>query len=318
MLIDEAFITVKAGNGGPGKVSFFPGGKKTGPDGGDGGNGGNVFVRANRQIVSLEKFTSQTKFKAMHGDPGDSFRKKGATGEDLYLDMPVGTLLRDAATGETLELERDGQAILVCRGGKGGLGNDQFKSSTNTSPRYAQPGTKGQDRQFKLVMRYIADYGLIGLPNAGKSSLLNELTSANVKTANYPFTTLEPNLGVVNGRVIADIPGLIEGASQGKGLGTRFLKHVEKVSLFIHCVASDSADPLQDYDTVRNELSQFNESLLTKPEMILVTKSDLRTPEELRSLVNTMKQRNPDVMAISIHDFDALEQFKKKLRSEEK
>jgi GTP-binding protein len=313
MVIDEARITVKAGNGGPGRVSFFPGGGKTGPDGGNGGRGGDVYARANRQYTSLERYTSQTTWKGIHGGQGGGFRRQGKDGDPTYLEMPVGTMLLDEDTGQKLELEKDGQTILLVKGGKGGRGNDSFKSSTNTTPLYAQPGLRGQQRIFRLIMRYIADIGLIGLPNAGKSSLLNELTAANVKTANYPFTTLEPNLGTLDGKVLADIPGLIEGASTGKGLGTRFLKHVEKVSLLVHCIAVDSEDPLKDYNTVRAELAKHNPELVEKPEIILLTKTDLSTPDVIKKQITRMKRKNKNVSTVSIHDWDAIQSLRKLL-----
>lgn len=312
MLIDEAFITVRGGHGGPGKVSFFPG-FKTSPSGGDGGEGGNVYVKANRQMRSLEKFTSQTKFKAENGQGGENFRRKGHNGQDLILQMPVGTLLRDVETGEEFELEKDGQLILLCKGGKGGHGNDYFKSSTNISPKQAQPGLDGTERRLKLLMRLIADVGFIGFPNAGKSSLLNELTSANVKTAAYPFTTLSPNLGVVDDIVLADIPGLIEGASEGKGLGIKFLKHIEKVQVLVHCISSESEDVVRDYEAVRKELEQFNPELLKKPEIVLITKSDLNDPKEIKKLVTKIKKKNKNAYSVSIHDYEALQDLRKVL-----
>jgi GTP-binding protein len=310
MLVDEAFITVKGGHGGPGKASFFPG-FRTSPDGGDGGFGGAVYARANPHMVTLERFTSQTKFAAENGQAGESFRRHGRNGRDLYLDLPVGTLLRDAHTKEEYELLKPGQEILLVKGGKGGKGNDFFKSSTNVSPRQFQPGLDGKMRQFKLIMRLIADFGFIGLPNAGKSSLLNELTAANVKTANYPFTTITPNLGSLYGTILADIPGLIEGAHEGKGLGSRFLKHIEKVKAVLHCVASDSEDMVKDYETIRHELAEFNPKLAEKPEIILITKLDLVTPAELKKLVTKMKKKNKDVYTVSIHDLDSIENLKK-------
>lgn len=315
MLIDEAFIVIRGGHGGPGKVAFFPG-MNTSPSGGNGGKGGDIYVKANAQMVSLERFVSQTKFEAESGQSGDNFRKLGHYGNDLTLQMPVGTLLIDKNTGQEFELLKDGQTILLAKGGKGGKGNDHFKSSTNISPTQAQPGLPGQERKLKLVMRMIADVGFIGFPNAGKSSLLNELTSAKVKTANYPFTTLSPNLGVLpGGIVLADIPGLIEGAAEGKGLGIKFLKHVEKVKLLIHCISCESTDIVKDYTAVRDELGKFNRNLLNKPEIVLISKSDLVEPQELKKLVTKVKKAlKKEVNAISIHDLDALTHLQKMIQ----
>ena len=220
---------------------------------------------------------------------------------------------KDKYEKEEFELLKPGQEILLVKGGKGGKGNDFFKSSTNVSPRQSQPGLDGKMRQFKLIMRLIADYGFIGLPNAGKSSLLNELTAANVKTANYPFTTITPNLGSLYGTILADIPGLIEGAHQGKGLGSRFLKHIEKVKAVLHCVAADSEDIVKDYNTIRHELAEFNPELAEKPEMLLITKHDLITPSELKKIFTKMKKKNPNIQAVSIHDLESLETLKKTL-----
>ncbi|MFW5704031.1 MAG: GTPase ObgE [Patescibacteria group bacterium] len=308
MLIDEAVITVRSGKGGAGKVSFYPG-KKSGPDGGDGGDGGNVYVEATRQMTSLEYYVSDPKHAAENGQVGQGYRRKGAKGEDLILRFPVGTMLTDIESKKQIELEEEGQCVLVCKGGRGGKGNEAFKSSTNTTPRYAQPGLPGQQRTFKVIMRLIADYGLIGLPNAGKSSLLNALTNASVRTANYPFTTLSPNLGVCNGKILADIPGLIDGASQGKGLGIKFLKHIEKVETLFHCISIESEDPAHDYAIIRSELERFNPHLLGKKEIILLTKCDLIGNNEVRKKKDSLLSLASDVVDVSVIDDDRLQQL---------
>lgn len=298
MLVDEAEIIIKAGHGGPGKVSFR--GKKTGgPDGGDGGRGGDVYVRATTDIYALKQFLSQKVLKAQDGMSGETETRSGENGKDLILTMPVGTYFEDEK-GNEIELTEAGQEVLIAKGGLGGRGNESFKSSSNTTPRYAQKGLSGETKKLKLRLRLIADFGLIGLPNAGKSSLLNELTNANAKIGDYPFTTLEPNLGVLNGRVLADIPGLIEGASEGKGLGHKFLKHIEKVKLLLHCISSDSDDPAGDYKVIRDELKKFNPELLEKKEIILLTKSDLKKP-------TIKKIGKQEVIPISIHDWDSIQ-----------
>ncbi len=309
MLVDEAQITLEAGHGGPGKVSFFKKGR--GPDGGSGGRGGDVYVRVVSDLTALGRFAGQTYFKALDGNMGQSNQKSGRNAEDLEIVVPVGTEAQDLTTGEIWNFATVSERILICQGGLGGLGNFQLRSARNTTPMKAQIGLPGQKRDLKLVLRYIADFGFIGLPNAGKSSLLNELTAANVKTADYPFTTLEPNLGVFNRKIIADVPGLIEGAAVGKGLGFKFLKHIEKVPVLLHCIAANSPDPLSDYKVIRNELKTFNKDMTKKKEIILLTKTDLVSPEEVEQKIQTLKTTKKKVLPVSIHDFDALEQLKK-------
>ncbi len=303
MLVDEAEIVIRGGHGGTGRVSFR-GKKGGGPDGGDGGRGGNVYVRATSDIYALGQFLSKRVLKAENGQGGGAGMRSGANARDLILTMPVGTFLTDDSDTE-IELTKEGQEVLLAEGGLGGKGNEFFKSSSNTTPRYAQPGLKGQEKKLSLKLKLIADFGLIGLPNAGKSSLLNELTNANAKIGDYPFTTLEPNLGVINGRVLADIPGLIEGASEGKGLGHKFLKHIETVKLLLHCISSESEDPTADYKIVRSELKKFNPDLLNKKEIILMTKSDLKKLE--RKSLPAGKQ----VIPMSIHNWDSIQELTK-------
>ena len=315
MLIDEAHIILQAGNGGDGVVAFFPGGKKTGPSGGDGGRGGSVFVRANRSVTSLYSYSKNHLFKAENGKDGANFSKTGHSGEDLILNFPVGTELIEKSTGKRLELPDDGRKILVCSGGRGGYGNERFKSSTNQAPRQSEKGFPGERRTFDVIMRLIADVGLIGLPNAGKSSILNELTKAQPKIAPYPFTTLEPNLGALENLVLADIPGLIEGASSGKGLGIKFLKHIEKVKVLLHCISLENKVPemKKNYETVRHELALFNGELLKKPEIILLTKTDILNQKEKNHAVEEFKKSYGETYGVSVYDWDALELLKKRL-----
>lgn len=282
MLIDEAEIEVAGGHGGTGKASFFKKGR--GPDGGNGGKGGDLYFRATSDLSALNRYASKKSFEAFSGEPGGSNRKSGLNAADLTLLAPIGTELVDLETGEVFSLSASGQTALVCTGGIGGLGNADRANSRMTTPLKAQPGLPGQKRRLKLVLKLIADFGFVGLPNAGKSSLLNALTAANAKIGDYPFTTLEPNLGVCNGKILADIPGLIEGASAGRGLGFRFLKHIEKVKIILHCVAADSLDPMGDYKTVREELKKYNPEMLKKKEIIIRTKSDICKPKGLKGL----------------------------------
>ncbi len=279
MLIDEAEIVVSGGHGGAGKASFFKKGR--GPDGGNGGSGGDVYFDITTDLMALGRYAGKKDFTAPVGENGGSNRKSGLNAGDLTLLVPVGTDLVDLDSGEIFEIKAK---TLICKGGIGGLGNADRANSRMTTPIKSQPGMPGQIRHLKLNLKLIAEFGLIGLPNAGKSSLLNALTAATAKIGDYPFTTLEPNLGVFHGKVIADIPGLIEGASAGKGLGVRFLKHIERVTTILHCVAADSVNPKADYKIVREELGKYNPELLNKKEIIIRTKSDVCKPKGLKGI----------------------------------
>ncbi len=307
MLVDEVDIIIKGGHGGAGRVSFY-GKTRGGPDGGDGGRGGDIYIKATSDIYALNQFVANTEYIAQNGEMGGKNKKTGADGKNLTLTMPLGTVLIDQNSNE-IELNKLDQIVLITKGGLGGQGNTAFKSSANTTPKYAQKGLHGQEKKLNIKLKLIADFGLIGLPNAGKSSLLNEITNANAKIGSYPFTTLEPNLGVLNGKVIADIPGLIEGASEGKGLGHKFLKHIEKVTLLLHCISGESADPVKDYQIIREELKKFNPKLLEKEEVILLSKSDLLQKTELKNKVKILAKTKKRVIPISIHDWDSLQQL---------
>lgn len=306
-------IVVSGGHGGAGKASYFR--KGTGPDGGNGGAGGDLYIAATSDVYALSRLSSQKTYLAPAGQQGQSNKKTGHDGEDLEVYVPVGTDLLDRETGEKFSLDRLGDRILICKGGIGGLGNADLKSARMTTPIHAQHGLPGQSRRLVCHLRLIADFGLVGLPNTGKSSLLNELTAANAKIGDYPFTTLEPNLGAFNGRIIADIPGLIEGASGGKGLGTKFLKHIEKVPVIIHCVAADSPDPAGDYKIIRDELEEYNPELLAKKEIVVVTKTDLVEGKQLKTVVAALRKVAKKVVAVSILDDQRLGQLKKILSS---
>lgn len=300
MLIDEVQITIKAGNGGDGLAHFYSDQwrPKGGPDGGDGGKGGSVFFKAVPDISKLSQFRYPKVFQAENGSPGGKNQRTGKNGNDLVLEVPVGTIVY-YDNGTSLELDHIGQIETIAKGGKGGRGNYSFRSSTNQTPKEFQPGFKTTPKKLRLELKLIADVGLIGLPNTGKTSLLNELSNANAKVANYPFTTLEPNLGVSKGNlIIADIPGLIEGASDGKGLGQKFLRHVERTRLLVHCLAADANDHQNDYNTVRQEINFFSSKLMKKKEIIIVTKSDTVDQKTINSIVKKTKAK----MAVSILD----------------
>ncbi len=300
MLIDRAEITIRGGHGGHGMPNKFKG-----PDGGNGGNGGSVFIKTSSNINLLNQFSEKDLFIAENGSMGGKNNRSGKQGSDIEILLPAGTSVIEKDTGKViLELTKPDERILICRGGRGGFGG-----TTGT------PGTRGEEKKVILSLKLIADFGLIGLPNAGKSSLLNELTNAKAETANYPFTTLEPNLGVFEDKCLADIPGLIEGASSGKGLGIGFLKHIEKVSVLLHCISCESGDVLKDYETVRGELDKFGFDLTKKPEIIILTKTDLVKTEDVQKLVKKLSKLVNKILPVSIHDYKSLEQFKKLLRS---
>lgn len=310
MITDELDLTVKAGNGGRGIVSF---GKmrKSGPDGGNGGKGADVYVVGKDDLSLLNNYTAEPLIEAEDGGKGGKDKRTGRNGTDLYLSMPVGTLLHDTNTGEEFELLEKEQTILIAVGGTGGIGNFELRSSTNITPLNTIPPKKGQRRELHVTLRFLADYGLIGLPSAGKSSLLNALTNTDVKTAEYHFTTLSPNLGVLPGRteqkIIADIPGLIEGASQGRGLGIKFLKHIEKVDTLLHCISIQSEDPLGDYKTIWHELDEFSPDFRNKKEIILVTKTDLAEKAQIKKFVSKVTKLAKTVIPVSIIDDESLQ-----------
>lgn len=307
--VDEATIKVHAGNGGRGIVSFrrekfVPFG---GPDGGDGGEGGSVYLVARQGLNTLADFRYQRTFKGENGQPGGSADCSGRAGGDLEVAVPVGTVVNDEETGETLgDLTRDGERILVARGGRGGLGNQHFKSSTNRTPRRATPGTAGERRELRLELKLLADVGLLGLPNAGKSTLISVVSAARPRIADYPFTTLHPNLGVVyvgehRSFVMADIPGLIEGAAEGAGLGIRFLKHLQRTRLLLHLVdiapPDPEADPVKGARAIAAELKKFSPELAARERWLVLNKIDLLPPSEAdkicRDIVRRLRFKGP-------------------------
>ena len=290
MFIDRAVVHVIAGTGGSGASSFrrekfVP---KGGPDGGDGGQGGSVFVKVDPNLATLLDYRYHTRWVAERGQHGKGKNMSGKSGDDVFLPVPAGTEIRDPDSGEVLgELIKPDQTLLVAKGGRGGRGNQHFATPTHQSPREWEPGEAGEERRVELVLKLIADVGLLGEPNAGKSTLLSVISAARPKIADYPFTTLEPHLGVVGlsdhrSFVVADIPGIIEGAHEGKGLGLRFLQHVERTRILALLVPVDSPDPQATYELLRKEASAYSKELAAKPHVVVLTKADLRTTHDAR------------------------------------
>ncbi len=275
--VDELKIHIKAGKGGDGVVRFLheKGKDKAGPAGGNGGKGGDVYLRAIRDIGILSRYKNIKEFFAENGEAGMKKSMHGKNGKDLIIDLPIGSVVTNQETREKFNLVEDGKVIKVLSGGKGGLGNEYFKSAVNVKPEKQTDGKRGEEADFYVEVELVADAGLIGLPNAGKSSLLNELTNAKSKVGAYQFTTLEPYLGDMYGYILADIPGLIEGASEGKGLGHKFLRHIKRTKVLLHCLSLENEDLVKAYKVIRNELKEYSEELAEKKEVVILTKTDM-------------------------------------------
>ena len=306
--VDYVKIYCRSGKGGRGSSHFrrekyIP---KGGPDGGDGGRGGHIYLRGNRNYWTLLHLKYERHILATNGESGSAKRSSGKDGEDRVIEVPCGTVVYDADTGEYLcDVTEDGQQVMLLKGGRGGLGNFNFKTSTNQAPRYAQPGEPAQERTIIMQLKLLADVGLVGFPNAGKSTLLSVVSAAKPKIANYPFTTLEPNLGIVSYRdnrsfVMADIPGIIEGASEGKGLGLRFLRHIERNSLLLFMVPADTDDIRKEYEILSNELEKYNPDLLDKPRVLAITKSDLLDDELIEALSADLPEGIPHLFISAV------------------
>ncbi len=302
--VDYVKVCCRSGNGGGGsahlaRMKYVP---KGGPDGGDGGRGGHIILKGNKQLWTLLHLKYRKHMYAKDGENGSKALKHGADGDDVIIEVPLGTVAKNVASGEIMcEITDDGEEKILLPGGKGGQGNDHFKSATNQTPRYAQPGEPGREEWIILELKVLADVGLVGFPNAGKSTLLSVLSAAKPEIADYPFTTLVPNLGIVSYRdyksfVMADIPGIIEGAHMGKGLGTRFLKHIERNSLLLFMIPVDANDIKKEYQILLNELKQFNPELLDKNRILAITKSDLADDE----LITEIKKELPKIPYVFI------------------
>ena len=301
--VDYVKINIYSGNGGKGSAHFRREKyiTKGGPDGGDGGRGGHIIFVTDKSLWTLYHFKFKKHFKCGHGGDGSGSRSTGADGEDVIIRVPIGTVIKDFKTNNIIhETIEDGEEKIILKGGKGGLGNWNFRSSTNQAPRYAQPGIKGEEKQLVLELKLLADVGLVGFPNVGKSTLLKTLTSAKPKIGNYEFTTLKPNLGIVKYRdfksfVIADIPGIIEGASEGRGLGHYFLRHIERNSVLLFLLSSESDDIVKQYEVLLNELKKYNPELLDKQRLIAISKSDLLDEKQISKIKKNISNKIKNV-----------------------
>jgi GTP-binding protein len=304
--IDEVQLHIRAGHGGNGVVKWRREKHRPlgGPGGGNGGRGGDVYAVATHDLAALRDYQREKNFAAANGNPGGNFGREGANGDDLELRFPVGTVLTNLETDEQFELLHKDDRVLILRGGRGGLGNEHFKTSVNRSPDQSTPGKPGQEADFHVELRLIADIGLVGLPSAGKSTLINMLTNSESKIGDYDFTTLEPHLGAFHGYIIADIPGIIEGASHGKGLGHKFLRHIRRTKMLAHLVAADRDDIIETYDVIRNELAAYDPELATKQEVIILTKSDLISPEELQAKQTALQQHSGAEHILTLTAYD--------------
>src|SRR3989344_4792566 len=322
--IDEMTIHAEAGRGGDGVVrwrqeKFIP---KGGPSGGDGGRGGDFFIQAVRDVHILSKYKAKKSFSAGRGEDGGNKSLHGKSGEDFVLDLPVGSIITNLETDEVWRLEKEGEKIMLLKGGYGGFGNEHFKSSVNTTPQESRTGQDGETAKFKIELELFADLGLIGLPNAGKSSLLNALTNAQARVGDYPFTTLDPNLGDFYGYIIADIPGLIEGANQGKGLGVKFLRHIKRTKMLAPLVSFENlrsvkgrASMLKSYKEIRKELEKYGHGLEEKQEIIILSKSDEANPKRIETEIKKFKKlkRGKKVFFLSLFDDELVKDLQIKL-----
>ena len=311
MFIDELTLHLRAGRGGDGVVRWRheKGKDHAGPSGGNGGKGGDVFALAVRDIGILSAYRNVKEFEAERGGDGAKDLKQGRDGKNIEIKLPIGSRLTNLTTGYSTELLNDGEKVLLLKGGRGGLGNEHFKSSTNIRPQESTNGVLGEEADFHIELLLVVDVGIIGLPNAGKSSLLNTLTSARSKVGDFPFTTLEPALGSFYGLVIADIPGLIEGAAQGKGLGHKFLRHIERTNVLVHCISAEVEDCLETYQIVRRELELYNKEIIKKTEVIVLTKTDLVSTDEMEKKMAILKKVSDTVFPVSILDDKLVKKF---------
>jgi len=315
MFVDEIKIYARAGKGGDGVALWLheKGKEYSGPAGGNGGRGGDVYAIGVRDIGLLAHYRNVKELSAENGEGGMKRSRTGKNGNDLEVPLPIGSIITNLRTGKKFSLEKEGEKILLLEGGNGGLGNEHFKASTNTRPKEFTLGKPGEEAEFYIELELVVDAGFIGLPNAGKSSLLNSLTNAKAKVGSFQFTTLEPNLGDFHGFILADIPGLIEGAAEGKGLGHKFLRHIKRTKMVLHCVSSENEDAKGAWKTVRDELKKYSKEVFDKKEVIILTKTDLITDKEKKEKEDKLRKLNPNVLSVSVIDDASLIQLGKDL-----
>jgi GTP-binding protein len=321
--VDEIQFHIKAGDGGNGVVRWRheKGKEFAGAAGGNGGKGGDVYLKAVRDLGILSRYRNTKLFQAERGENGFRNSMSGSDGKDMIIELPIGSIVTNKSSGKQVNLLKDGETVLILKGGRGGKGNEMFKSSTNIRPQEWTPGKPGEEADFYIELELVVDAGFVGFPNAGKSSLLNALTNADAKIGSYQFTTLEPNLGAIAGFILADIPGLIEGASEGKGLGHKFLRHIKRTKLILHCISLENEDVIKAYSTIREELKNYGEGLSDKKELVILTKTDVTTPDKVKDALKKIKKVNKEVLTVTILDDASIKELSdnlvKYLRKEE-
>ncbi len=312
---DELKVHIKAGAGGNGVVRWrhLKGKEFSGASGGDGGRGSSVYAKAVRDVNILARYKNIKNFDGEKGEDGMKDSKHGKNGKDLIIDLPIGSVITNLSTGKKVHLLKEREIISLLKGGNGGYGNEHFKASTNVTPRQSTKGKPGEEADFLIELELIADAGLVGLPNAGKSSLLNELTKAKSKVGSYAFTTLEPYLGDMEGFIIADIPGLIEGASEGRGLGHTFLRHIKRTRIILHCISTENEDIGDAYNMIREELKKYDADLVKKKEIIILTKTDLFDSMTFDKAIKKISKENREILSVTVYDNESIKKLKDSL-----